>query len=126
MGPGREHGQLRRRAGDAAQPEDTVADARPLHPLTDLVDHTDGITPGNRGQIHGQHLLHRPGTHLPVKGIDTGRRDADADLARPGMWVRHSLDHKGLHTAVLVIANCAHDVLPFHAAGTGRFMGSVG
>ncbi|NBE98807.1 MerR family transcriptional regulator [Nonomuraea sp. KC401] len=28
------------------------------------------------------------------------------------MWVRHLLDHEGLHTAVLVKSDCAHDVVP--------------
>lgn len=114
--PGREHGELGRRAGHSAQSEDPVADAHPPHTLTDLVDHARGVPPGNRRQIHREYLAHRSGAHLPVDGIDTGRRDTDADLTGPGMRIRRLLDDEHLHTAVLVITGCAHDVLPFHAA----------
>ena len=80
VGPGREHGRLRRRAGEAAQSEDAVTDAHPLHALTHPVN--DGLTPGNRGQVDGEHLAPGTGTQLPVDGIDAGRCDTDTDLAR--------------------------------------------
>ncbi|GAB2897329.1 hypothetical protein GCM10022245_35620 [Streptomyces mayteni] len=49
MGPGRERGQLRRHARDAAKTEDPVADAYPPHARIGLVDHACDIASRNRG-----------------------------------------------------------------------------
>ena len=77
---------LRRAAGPGVLGEhrpDPVADREAGDVGADRVDHAGAVLAGH--DLGEGQLAHAAGAELPVRGVDPGADDADADLARSGL-----------------------------------------
>src|SRR5262249_18159144 len=83
---------------DLADGEHLIAGAQVGDAVADCRNETGEITAEDVGEM--RNLTGLAVTHLPVRAIDAGRNDVDADLPPPGHGVRHRAVFEDVGSAV--------------------------
>jgi hypothetical protein len=110
VAPCGQHGELRGRVAHATEAEDDVADIRAGDAGPHLVDDSDGIPAGNRGEGQGQCSPEDTAAQQDVDRVHTGGEDSDPHRAGAGVRLGRVFDGEHLGGAVFVEACCAHEV----------------